>query len=337
MRRSYCSKLLVPQPCVSGVLLILVSLAAPSAILAHGGHGDEFQEGTSASQSVNSIQVDVETTKRLGIKVEPAWRQQLAVSLKTTGQIETLPNRKVAVTAPIDGTVVELQAKPGDRVTKGQIVAVLSSPELAQLRVDSVQKQAEAEPSLQQALADLRLAKENYDRQQTLVATDIQQQEAKLAIAQEKHNRDQALVVTGALERRAMLDSATQVAEAKIELSKAQSRLPALEAKAQLKRATAAVEVAQSRIRLSSAAYQARLQQLSTLANAKGLVTVAAPISGMVADREITLGETISLQASNKPLMTILDDRSVFATANIYEKDLRCLWANQSMTRLAMR
>ena len=315
---------------VSGAILSLI-LLIPTAVLAHAGHGEQFQEGSTDTQSTGSLQVDAETAKRLLIKVEPALRQQLAVGIKTTGQIETLPNQKVEVTAPIDGTVVKLLSLPGDKVSKGQIVAVLSSSELAQLRVDSVQKRAEAEPGLQQAQADLRLAKENYDRQQTLVATDIQQQETKLAIAQEKYNRDRALVATGALERRAMLDSATQVAEAKIELSKAQSRLPTLEANAQLKRATAAVEVAQSRIRLSSAAYQARLQQLSTLANAKGLVSVAAPISGTVADREITLGETISLQAGNKPLMTILNDRSVFATANIYEKDLKQVQKGQSV------
>jgi len=56
---------------------------------------------------------------------------------------------------------------------------------------------------------------------------------------------------------------------------------------------------------------------------------VVAPISGTVADREITPRE--SVKASDKPLMTILNDKSVFATANIYEKDLNQVKKNQQV------
>jgi len=122
------------------------------------------------------------------------------------------------------------------------------------------------------------------------------------------------------LPMRELRDSQGKVAEAKAQLTKALSRREVLEAEAQLKRSQAALEVAQSRVRLSSSAYQARLQQLGTIANEQGLVTVVAPISGTVADREITPGESVN--SAEKPLMIILNDSSVFATGNIYEKDL---------------
>ena len=73
------------------------------------------------------------------------------------------------------------------------------------------------------------------------------------------------------------------------------------------------------------------MQQLGNKANAKGLVAVAAPISGTVTERQITLGETISLQAASKPLMTISNDNRVFATANIYEKDLNQVQIGQQV------
>jgi cobalt-zinc-cadmium efflux system membrane fusion protein len=63
-----------------------------------------------------------------------------------------------------------------------------------------------------------------------------------------------------------------------------------------------------------------KLQQLGTAASEKGLVTVTAPISGTVSAREVTLGQTFE-DAGGK-LMTIVNDSRVFATANIYEKDL---------------
>jgi RND family efflux transporter MFP subunit len=391
---------------ISGLIISLAFFTSPAAVFAHAGHGNEFHQSGETTQIPAAISVDAETAKRLGIKVSPAARQRLDIGIKTTGQIETLPNQKVEVTAPVAGKVVELLVKPGDKVSKGQPVAVLSSSELGQLRVESLSKRAEAEADLQQAQGDLKLATENYDRQiqiseaeitqaRTQLAATTQQYEreqelvnkrsvvkvakenyqrqieisqaeiaraeTELTVAKEQFDRDRELVASGAIARRTMLesqahfaeakanvakaksrpevikaeteikqaevdlplrelrDSQGKVAEAKAQLTKALSRREVLEAENQVKRGKTAVAVAQSRIRLADAAYQARLQQLGTVANDKGLVTVIAPISGTVADREITPGESVNAE---KPLMSLLNDSRVFATANIYEKDL---------------
>ena len=114
--------------------LLLLSVATPSAIvLAHGGHGNEFG-GSQAVQAVGSVQVDEATAKRMGLKLETISRKSLAFGIKTTGQIENLPNQKVAVTTPVTGTVTQLLMNPGDVVEAGQPVAVMATPELAELR-----------------------------------------------------------------------------------------------------------------------------------------------------------------------------------------------------------
>ncbi|MEG4088743.1 efflux RND transporter periplasmic adaptor subunit [Microcoleus sp. Pol12B4] len=399
-----------PSPAIissfSGSLLSLILLSSPAAVFAHAGHGNEFHHSGETTQAPTAISVDAETAKRLGIKVSPAAPQRLDIGIKTTGKIETLPNQKVEVTAPVAGKVVELLVKPGDKVSQGQSVAVLSSSELGQLRVESLSKRAEAEADLQQAEGDLKLARENYDRQLQVSAAEIAQAQTQLAagtkqyqqeqelvnkrsvvqaakenyqrqfeiaqaeiaraeteltIAKEQFDRDQELAASGAIARRTMLESQAhlaeaqatlakaksrpevikaqteikqaevdlpmrelresqgRVADAKAQLTRAQSRREVLEAENQVKRGKTAVEVAQSRIRLADAAYQARLQQLGTVANDRGLVTVVAPISGTVADREITPGESVDAE---KLLMSLLNDSRVFATANIYEKDL---------------
>ena len=311
-----------PLRCVSLAMLSLLLLSAPTAVLAGPGHdhsgASEFQGG---SESTGSIQVDAETAKRLGIKVEPVKRQQLAIGIKTTGQIETLPSKKVEVTTPIPGaTVAELLVEPGVFVRADQPVAVLSSLGLVEMRVNSQEKQAEGEADLQQAQADLELAQENYEKYSQIAAAEITEAQTHLSFAQEKYDKDTQLANAGALPRRNALESQTELAQAKVELTKASSRREVIEAEAQLKRARSAVEVAQSRIRLSNATYQTRLQQLGSRANDKGLVTVTAPISGKVADREVTLGQ--SFEDAGAKLMTIVNDSRVFATANIYEKDL---------------
>jgi RND family efflux transporter MFP subunit len=402
---------------IYGLILSLAFLTSPATVLAHAGHShNEFQQSTETTGIPAAISVDAQTSQRMGIKVEPVKSQRLAVGIKTTGQIETLPNEKVEVRAPVSGTAVELLVKPGDKVSKGQPVAVLSSAELGQLRVESISKRAEAEGNLQQAQADLKLAQETYDRQLKISAAEIAQaqtqltaatqqfqqeqelvnkrsvvqaarenyqrqleiaqaeiarSETELTVAKEQFDRDKELVASGAISRRTMLesqahyaeaqaavakaksrpevikaateieqaevdlplrelrDSQSKVAEAKAQLTKALGRREVIEAEAQLKRAKAALEVARSRLNLSDSAYQARLQQLGIAANDRGLVTVVAPISGTVVDREITPGESVN--SAEKPLMSILNDSSVFATANIYEKDLNQVRQGQEL------
>ena len=321
MLKSYHLKSSAPLCYISGAILSLVLLTPPTAVLAHGGHGDEFQGGSEASQTTDSIQVDADTAKRLGIKVEPVKSQRLAVGIKTTGQIETLPNKQVEVTTPISGTqVVELLVEPGATVTAGQPVAILTAADLVELRVNSQEKRAEAQADLQQAQANLRLAQQNYQRYVQIAAAEIAQAQSQVDFAQEKSDKDRVLLAKGAIPRRQALESQTQLAEAKAGLTAANSRRDVIEAEAELKRAQASVTVAQSRLRLSGTAYQTRLQQLGTKANAQGQVTVTAPISGRVADREVTPGQ--AFEDAGGKLMTIVNDSRVYATANIYEKDL---------------
>lgn len=304
---------------VSSVMLSLL-LAIPTAVWADGGHGggSEFQ-GT--GEPTGAIKVNAQTAKQLGIKVESARKQQLSIGIKTTGQIETLPSKKVEVTTPIEGAkVVELLVEPGASVTVGQPVAVLYSPDLVELRVTSQEKRAEAQADLQQAQANLKLAQQNYERYSQIAIAKVAEAQSQLAFTQERYDKDSQLAVAGALPRRNALESQTQLAQAKAQFTEANSRRDVIEAEAELKRAQSTVKVAQTRIRLSDSTYQTRLQQLGTRANDKGLVTVTASISGKVADREVTLGQ--SFQDAGGKLMTIVNDSRVFATANIYEKDL---------------
>ncbi|MEA5594095.1 efflux RND transporter periplasmic adaptor subunit [Rivularia sp. UHCC 0363] len=415
MVKSYRSQQSTAIRCIFGTFLSL-SLLAPLSVMAHAGHGDEFQSGSDAAGTPSSVQVDIDTANRLGIKVEPAKKQRLDIGIKTTGQIETLPDQRVEVTAPLTSKVVELLVKPGSKVKKGQTVAVIASPELVELRVGSQEKQADAQGELQKAQADLKLAQENLDRQQKISDAEIAQTRSQLAaataqynrdlalvnqrgvlkvaqenlkrqrqiaaanvaqttievaVAQEQYDRDRELVEKGALPRRQMLESQAKLSKAKAELARAKSspevvqaesevkkaevdlplrelrdsqsrvaevqtqlkraiaRRDVLEAQAQLKRAQSDVKVANSRINSSNTTYNTRLQQLGTTANAKGLITITAPIDGIVADREVNIGQ--SLQDAGGKLMTIINDNQVFATANIYEKDLDKVKTNQKV------
>lgn len=328
-------RFLLPIPPAIGsiysTLLGLLLVATPVVVLAHGGHEDEFQGENQTTETTSFVQVDLETAKRLGIKVEPVKRQHLAATIKTTGQIETLPGQKVEVTTPIAGAkVVELLVEPGSSVKKDQPLAVLTSPDLVTLRVESQEKLAQAQADLQQAQADLRLAQQNYDRYQQIAAAEIAQAQSQVDFARQKYYKDKQLADAGASPRRNVLESQTQLAEAIAELTKAKSRQDVIAAENQLRRAQVALEAAKKRISLSNSIYRTRLQQLGNSANTQGLVTVTAPISGKIATREASIGQTFN-DAGGK-LMTIVNDSRVFATANIYEKDLDRVKIGQKIT-----
>lgn len=240
--------------------------------------------------------------------------------VKTTGEIEPLPNQQVEITTPVSGTITRLLVQPGDIVQAGQPVAMMTSPELAELRTIAFDRQAEAVASVQKAQAELRLAQENYRQQVLIAAAEINQARTRLRFAQERYDKDQELLENGAISRRIFLESEAALVDAKANLAKSESRLQVSEAFAQLQRSQSELEVAQSRINLSDQTYQTRLRQLGARPNSDGTLTLITPIAGVVADRETTVGE--SGQDAGKKVMTIVNGSTVQVSGNIFEKDL---------------
>lgn len=361
-----------------GIVLNLSSLSTPMTAIAGAGHshGNEFKDSGAAVESTN-VTIDRDTVTKLQIKTETVRRRQLSGGLKTTGQIEVAPDRKAEVTNPVTGKITRLLVKPGDSVKEGQPVAVMSSPELIELRVKASEQKAVAQAELKQAIADLKLAQENYTRTQNIFQTasvgdnlelaakdpslfgsnsilavardnyewqrqiaqsEIESANIELSVAKEQYERDKELADNGAITRRQMRESEAKYASAQAKLVQAQSRPNVLDAHSKLKQAEldfrkelaeartkvnqaqSAVEAAREKLRLSELTYKSRLEQLQTIANSDGSVTIQAPISGRVATREVTVGQ--SFQDAGGKLMTIIDDGRVLVSANIYEKDL---------------
>jgi membrane fusion protein, heavy metal efflux system len=412
---SPCDRVLGHARHLSWLLLPLSIIVCSLPAFAHAGHGNEFSHQDGATNS--SVQIDTITAKQIGVQVVAAKKQSLNVEIAATGQIELLPSKKVEVTAPVKGKLVQLLVQPGARVKAGQVLATLSSPELNELRTSSLEKRSTALALLQQAQTDrtlaqqtyrkivevttaetqqaqsqltaakarllreqqlvkngsvVRAAKNSYQRQQQIATAEISSAQTELALAQERYQQDLELSKSGALPRRQVLESQAKLAEARTQLIKAQSQagvaqsatelrkaeieLPlrelrdaekqvaeatgqlakatnqksVIEAQAQVQKSNSAITAAQTQLKLSDANYQGRLGQLGNRSNAQGIITITAPINGTVADREITIGQSVA--DAGAKLMTITDDRQVLATANIYERDLGRVKIGQPVT-----
>ena len=208
---------------LSWLLLPLSILTIPSSVSAHGGHGNEFG-GQEGSKSTN-LQIDSQTAKQIGVQTVAAKKQSLNVEISATGQIELLPSQKVEVTAPIKGKLVQLLVQPGARVKAGQVLAMLSSPELNELRTSSLEKRSTAIALLQQAQTDRTLAQQSYSKIVEVATAETNQARSQLAAAQARLAQEQQLVKSGSVVRAAKNSYQRQKQIAAAEVSSAQTEL----------------------------------------------------------------------------------------------------------------
>lgn len=205
------------------LLLPLWLLGLASSASAHAGHGNEFSHQDGATNP--HVQIDSATAQRLGVQVIAAKQQSLNVQIAATGQIELLPSKKVEVTAPIKGKLTQLLVQPGARVKAGQILAQMSSPELNELRVNSLEKRAEALTNLQQAQTDRTLAQQSYSKIVEIATAETNQARSQLTAAQARLAREQQLVQNASLIRTAKNSYQRQQQIATAEIRSSQTEL----------------------------------------------------------------------------------------------------------------
>jgi cobalt-zinc-cadmium efflux system membrane fusion protein len=122
---------------------------------------------------------------RLSIEAAPA--QPVSAKLVLPAVVESDPARTAAVLTPLSGRLISLKVALGDRVTKGQVLAVLDSPDLGQAYDDD-----------EKAGDTARLAEKNLARQEaqnklgTASDRDLDQARSDNAQAAAEYARTQA-------------------------------------------------------------------------------------------------------------------------------------------------
>jgi membrane fusion protein, heavy metal efflux system len=115
---------------VCGVLFLVVLLTRGFGLLGgprQGASGAELMVRQGAK-----IFVPEGSALRARLSVTPATSQPVGAKLVLPGIVESDPARTAAVLAPVGGRLIALKVALGDRVTRGQPLAVIDSPDLAQ-------------------------------------------------------------------------------------------------------------------------------------------------------------------------------------------------------------
>jgi cobalt-zinc-cadmium efflux system membrane fusion protein len=140
-----------------GIALGAVLLAAllTDSFGLFGGRRIASEETPLVVRQGDKIRIPVGSPLRNRLTVIPAPAEAVSPKLSLPGIVEADPTRTAAILPPLAGRVRELKVALGDRVTRGQILAVIDSADFAQAYDDDV-KAAEV----------VRLTENNLARQE---------------------------------------------------------------------------------------------------------------------------------------------------------------------------
>ncbi|HZX65662.1 MAG TPA: efflux RND transporter periplasmic adaptor subunit [Myxococcales bacterium] len=90
------------------------------------------------------VKLTPEVIREARVRTEPAHRRTLAASAELSGQIVPNPEAIAMIGARASGRIIKILVREADHVRAGQVVAILSSPEIAKLRGQYSAAQARA-------------------------------------------------------------------------------------------------------------------------------------------------------------------------------------------------
>ncbi len=213
------------------------------------------------------------------------------------GEVEA---NEVRVSGKLAGRILELKAKEGDFVEKGQVLVLIDSPEIKAKKVQAT--------SVEQAAQAISNKAQKGTRQETIAAAKQQYERAKAA----------AEYATKSYQRMKNLYEKKVIAAQKFDEVEAQYKAAVAQEQAALSQYQMAVNGAQQEDKQAAAAQvnQAKgaVMEVNSYINETSLI---APISGEISEIFPKVGELVG---TGSPLMTIVDLNDIWVTFNVREE-----------------
>ncbi len=211
------------------------------------------------------------------------------------------PREQANISARITAPVRELRARKGDRVARGQVLAVLENSDVAAQAREARAALADAEANLRKLTAGT-------------LPTDIERARGQVAMyqaalnqAQKIYERRSELFKQGAIPGRELLASQTEVAQARTNYEVARRSLELLEGKSReedIRGAKSRVDQARARLEVAEAQLQ--------------FTEVRSPFAGVITEQFLYPGDMAKPDA---PIFTVMDLSVAVARAQAPETD----------------
>ena len=305
--------LIVGAVALVAIVAILLLLArgnrrtAQESVEVSATHADEEKHG---SEEGGEVKLSPEALEATGIEIEGATQRPAVALLKVTGTVETNPQQTQQVTPLVSGRVERVNVALGDRVGAGTILAVISSPQIAQMH-----------GKLHEAETQLSLAERNLARVlKTENRVAVLQAKAKLDEAEATLKRTRRLIELGAGAGKDLIaaEAAYRTAKADHDFQNNISLNREVQ-EAQAAVETARVDVGHIRDEMRALGAPVRENELKDHNNDSSLVRLPAPASGIVTERMVNPGTGVE---AGKALFTIANISSVWVIANVPEAQL---------------
>lgn len=266
-------------------------------------YGDEHEAGEG-----QEVKLSPEALESAGIEIEGVTQRPAVALLRATGTVEVNQQQSQQATPLVGGRVERVNLGLGDFARAGQVLAVISSPQIAQMHG----KLHEAETARQLAERNLQRVERAENRVAVLSA------KARLDEAEATLKRTRRLIELGAGAGKDLIAAETTYKTAKAEYdfqSNISLNRELQEARAAVE--TTRVDVAHIRDEMRALGVQiAEGERDHDHSRDTSLVAVIAPVSGTVTERLVNAGAGVE---AGKPLFTISNLSTVWVIANVPE------------------
>lgn len=243
--------------------------------------------------------------------------------LRVSGHVEATETR---LAPEVGGRILTLTVKEGDRVQPGQTVLTLDTRdvELAINRAKAEQASAEAQLRLVQAgsrIEDIRQAQSQIET----ARAETSAVRAELDAADQDFNRFDTLLKNNSGSRKQRDDAATRRDVAKERVASAESRVKtAEEVLSKLRAGARREEVDAARARVATVA-----AQITSLEKGITDATLQSPVSGLVTEKLVEVGEIIAPRA---PALIVVDLDHAWADVFVPEPTVPQIKIGQAAT-----
>lgn len=250
-----------------------------------------------------------------GAEAEPVTPVQVAkvtrasVQRVVTADAILYPVDQANVTTKISAPVNRFLVKRGDRVRRGQLLAVLENRDFAASVQENKSMYAQAESAYRNTTAAA------MPDELTRARADLESARQGLEAARKLYENRQTLQREGALAQKLVDDAKVAMVQAESQFATVQRHLESLQQVGRQEQ----VKGAQAQVDSAKARYQNAEAQLS-------YTEIRSPIDGVVADRPLFPGE---MAASGSAIISIINVSQVIARANVPVKDAASIRAGQ--------
>lgn len=260
------------------------------------------------------------------------------------GTVES--RNQISLVPQVTGQLLEVNASVGDRVSRGQILAVVEDPELDARMSQAQASVSVAQAAVQTAMANARAAGESVrSRQQAVQQAEASIAEAMAAIAKSRSDlklAETTLARTKELEARQLIASqeldraeadasaaAADLSLAEARLSNAQSQKR--EAELDVGAAREQQKAAQTQISSAQAQAESLTQAARAVAVRSDLSRLRSPIDGTVVSRLLDPGAYVS-PGNQSAIMVLANTEELRVAFELSEQDMGLVHPGQEVT-----